>query len=253
MNPEILGESWSVQLGLIFSVLSLRALILAGGSSLWLRFPKWAADKKIIKGKNEFKNYLTQITKGFLILFFDTSVAVLLIQTGVFRFSPAGFISSVATVLLLFVWVEIYFYYSHRLLHHPKLFWIHRHHHQAMVMNPWTSLSFSFLERGILLFGVTLLPAIFSQWIAFPLQAYTAYFLINYIMNVFGHLNAEVVPQTFVKSSFGKFFFTPTYHALHHIRYKGHFGLFTSALDKLHGTYFKDYEAVHMKNSEMSA
>lgn len=43
----------------------------------------------------------------------------------------------------------------------------------------------------------------------------------------------------------GKIINTPTYHALHHARYKGHYGLFTPYLDMMFGTYFKDYEIVH--------
>lgn len=259
MNPAfVLEQPWGLQLALIFSIVSLRALLLAGGASLWLRLARWTYPRRIIKGVNRTAKLVVQAAGGLSILLLDTLVAVLLINTGVFRFMelPAGRAGGepfLLTFAALFIWTEIYFYYSHRLLHHPKLFWIHRHHHQSMVMNPWTSLSFSYLERFILLAGVVVVPALISRVRPFPIEAYAAYFFFNYVFNVFGHLNVELVPHAWVKSPVGRVFFTPTYHALHHQRYRGHFGLFTSALDKWHGTYFKDYEAVHLKNKAAPA
>ncbi|WP_371920198.1 hypothetical protein, partial [Pseudomonas sp. FW306-02-F04-AA] len=70
------------------------------------------------------------------------------------------------------------------MLHIPSLFWIHRHHHQSAVINPWTSLAFSFPERLILLMGLAIIPALVSPWIPLPLECFIAYFFANYALNV---------------------------------------------------------------------
>jgi sterol desaturase/sphingolipid hydroxylase (fatty acid hydroxylase superfamily) len=77
-----------------------------------------------------------------------------------------------------------------------------------------------------------------------------AYILTNYALNVFGHGNTEWLPERFVRSWAGRLFFTPTFHALHHARYQGHYGLFTPMLDRWLGTAFDDYEQVHARARE---
>jgi Delta7-sterol 5-desaturase len=255
MNAELpfnLGHfNWHLQVVLIFIFVSLRSILFAGGS---YRFFNRAQFKKIMQGVVDQNKLPFEILKGLGNLLFDAVVAVALIQLKLFHFVP---LTSVGQFLLafagFFVWSEVYFYYLHRLLHHPKLFWIHRHHHQALLINPWTSLSFSVLERLLLLAGVVALPALLSLLIPYPIEAYTAYFFFNYALNVVGHFNVEIMPVKFVQSTLGKFLFTPTYHTLHHMRYRGHYGLFTSVLDKWHGTYFSDYETVHAKAVSQAA
>ncbi|MBY0451616.1 MAG: sterol desaturase family protein, partial [Bdellovibrionaceae bacterium] len=193
-----------------------------------------------------FGLFLKEIGSGIFILFVDATMTVVLLKAGLLNVKKNGSLVEFVTVFgLMFVWVEIYFYYSHRLLHHPKLFRIHRAHHQGAPLSPLTSLSFSLIERLILLFGAVVLPALLSLWVPLSAEAYMAYFFTNYSLNVLGHVNVEIFSPRFVNSWAGRFFYTPTFHALHHLRYKGHFGLFTSFLDKSHGTYFKDYPAFH--------
>ncbi|MGZ3691230.1 MAG: sterol desaturase family protein [Pseudobdellovibrio sp.] len=245
----LLEKSWPLQLILLFTILSTRAFILAGGSALWTRFSKWAQSRQIMAGERIREKMILDVLNALKILLIDSIVAVIFFKTGFLHFEKAaGALTKITQFAILFVWVEIYFYYSHKLLHKPKLFWIHRHHHQANLINPWSSLSFSALERLILLFGATFIPAVVSFWFPLSFEVYAGYFFMNYVLNVHGHLNVETYPVAFVKSVFGKVWNTTTYHTLHHMRYKGHYGLFTSVLDRVHGTWFKDYEAIHAKN-----
>ena len=252
MNSEanfILGLPWLQQILAIFGVLVFRSLLFAGGSSLWINFSKWLRAKRIVAGEIDRKKLWVEILHGFKILLLDACVAVIFLKTGLLHIVPLeSSLQFVVTFLIFFVWVEIYFYYSHRLIHHPRLFWIHRHHHQATIVNPWTSLSFSVVERLVLLFGVIGITAVVSFWFPFTIEAYAIYFAVNYILNVYGHLNVEIMPTAFVHNPIGKVINTTTYHTLHHIRYRGHYGLFTSVMDKIHNTYFKDYESVQEIN-----
>ncbi len=239
--------NWQMLLAANLTLLISRSLIFISIPLLWSQTSKWAAQRQIIKHKPiSFVVFLQEISSGIFLLFIDSVVTVVLLKTGVLNITQNYSLSQFVVVFVsMFVWVEIYFYYSHRVLHHPKLFWIHRAHHQGAPLSPLTSLSFSLIERLILLSGAVVLPAVLSIWVPLPAEAFVSYFFLNYFLNVLGHVNVEIFSPRFVNSWAGRFFYTPTFHALHHIRYKGHFGLFTSFLDKSNGTYFKDYPEFH--------
>lgn len=239
------------QLTTLFGFVVARALILAGGSSLWIRFSAWAQRHRIVAKGMDCSTLSSGLLTALLVLALDVALGITLLHTGVFQFvTDFTWGAFLLTFAAMFVWVEIYFYYSHRLLHHPKLFWLHRQHHQQMPLNPWTSLSFSVGERVIVLFGAVVVPALITQFVAVPAVAILGYFFLNYVLNVFGHLNVEVIPNRWVRSFWGRWLLTPTYHGLHHIRYRGHYGLFTPFLDKLHGSYFEDYPEFHQQKYE---
>ncbi len=230
----------------IITVFLVRAFLVAGGATAWTQFLKRASKQRIVKERIPWNKIYHDIPQSLKILFFDAAIVTLAIVSGLLnpRYHSSFGIHAI-TFVLFFMWMEIYFYYSHRALHRPRLFWIHRRHHLGRVTNPLTSLSFSILERATLLVGAVLLPGLFSQVIAIPVESYFIYFSVNYMLNVYAHLNVETLPASFVNSGLGKVMNTTTYHALHHLRFKGHYGLFTRSLDRLHRTEFEDYAKVH--------
>jgi sterol desaturase/sphingolipid hydroxylase (fatty acid hydroxylase superfamily) len=159
-------------------------------------------------------------------------------------FSPGV---ALATYVWMFVGFEVWFYVTHRLLHTRALYRLHAQHHVAQVTDPLTSLSFSMAERLILMGGGFGLVVLAMQFMPVTRPAILAYVLTNYVLNVFGHGNTEWLPERFVRSWAGRLFFTPTFHALHHARYQGHYGLFTPVLDRWLGTHFDDYAQVHAR------
>jgi sterol desaturase/sphingolipid hydroxylase (fatty acid hydroxylase superfamily) len=225
-----------------------RTLIFAGGSSLWIALAAWPRKFFVDQQERRKIPLFREILWAAFILCFDAFWVTLAIIFGVLKLefpgSPRLFF---ATFAAMFVWTEIYFYYSHRLIHHPKLFWIHRHHHANRPVSPWTSLAFSIPERLILLLGTVLIPGIVSQWLPISQEGFAFYFLVNYILNVYGHLNVEIVPYKWAKLAFGNVMNTTTYHSLHHMRYNGHYGLYTQFLDRWHKTRFADFWDFHKK------
>jgi sterol desaturase/sphingolipid hydroxylase (fatty acid hydroxylase superfamily) len=159
-------------------------------------------------------------------------------------FSPGV---ALATYAWMFVGFEVWFYVTHRLLHTRALYRLHAQHHVAQVTDPLTSLSFSMAERLILMGGGFGLVVLAMQFMPVTRPAILAYVITNYVLNVFGHGNTEWLPERFVSSWAGRLFFTPTFHALHHARYQGHYGLFTPVLDRWLGTQFDDYAQVHAR------
>jgi sterol desaturase/sphingolipid hydroxylase (fatty acid hydroxylase superfamily) len=175
---------------------------------------------------------------------------------GLFRYfaGPRMVPFSVPVALLSYAWMfvgfEVWFYVTHRLLHTRALYRFHAQHHVAQVTDPLTSLSFSLVERLVLMGGGMGLVFLAMEVMPVTQAGVTAYILTNYFLNVVGHGNTEWLPRRFVASWAGRLFFTPTFHALHHARYQGHYGLFTVVLDRWLGTAFGDYPQVHARARE---
>ncbi|HYH95226.1 sterol desaturase family protein [Hyalangium sp.] len=175
---------------------------------------------------------------------------------GLFRYfsGPRMAPFSVPVALLSYAWMfvgfEVWFYVTHRLLHTRRLYRFHSQHHVAQVTEPLTSLSFSLVERLVLMGGGMGMVVLAMQVMPVTQAGVMGYILTNYFLNVVGHSNTEWLPRRFVSSWVGRVFFTPTFHALHHARYQGHYGLFTVVLDRWFGTAFHDYTLVHARARE---
>ena len=75
----------------------------------------------------------------------------------------------VLTFAVMFVWFEIWFYVTHRLMHTRALYFIHKQHHVAKVTDPLAALSFSLAERAILITGALGFAALLSRWHPIPM------------------------------------------------------------------------------------
>ena len=134
---------------------------------------------------------------------------------------------------------DTYFYWTHRLMHHRKLFgWFHRVHHRSTNPSPWAAYCFGPLEAlvqaGIFPLVVFLMPM-------HPL-AFLAFMVWQITFNVLGHTGYEYYPRWMMDSWLGKFFNTPTHHVQHHERMRGNFGLYFNFWDRMMGTNDPDYE-----------
>jgi sterol desaturase/sphingolipid hydroxylase (fatty acid hydroxylase superfamily) len=135
---------------------------------------------------------------------------------------------------------ETYYYWLHRLMHHPKIYrYVHKVHHNSLVSSPWTAFSFhpieAFLEAIILPLIVILLP-IHYYMIVFQLTIMTFSSIIN-------HLDIEIYPKNTHKNWFGKWWIGATHHALHHSQFKYNFGLYFTFWDK----YMKTESPIYLE------
>lgn len=151
------------------------------------------------------------------------------------------------TFLIIFVWTEIWHYFSHRAMHHKKLLFIHREHHKSKVTNVLSSVSFSFLEKLIFSVGIIVPMAALSFYIPVSFYGIVAYYIFYFITNALGHSNVEIRDPGYARSWIGTVINTPTYHAMHHARYVKNYGLITSTLDKLFNTMWEDYDTVQSR------
>jgi Delta7-sterol 5-desaturase len=246
MNAYFLNLDWLSAVIFLVSLFFVRAMVFAGGAQLWIQLSPSSDQHRIVAKTTERLSYKKEILRGILVISLDAVFVASMIYFELLKIDPNPlWFETILVFFSLFIWFEIYFYFSHRAIHHPKLFWIHAAHHEGKGTSPFTSLSFSLWERGILLIGAIGIPALFSHWISLSLQGIGIYFLVNYILNVNGHLGRELFSAKFLLKF--PWLASATSHGLHHLRYKGNYGLFTQSLDRLLDTDFKDYEEVVKK------
>lgn len=169
--------------------------------------------------------------------------AVLLVFLLAGFFDDRSLVGFLAALVLTAVWAEIWHYFSHRAFHWPALHWIHAEHHKSRISTPFTALSFSFPEKLIfdigLIGGIALIDLVWSQ----NFFGVAMWFVLYLIVNSYGHSNFEIRSPGFMSWQ-GKFITSTVYHALHHSRYTGNYGLGTRFLDRLFGTEWDDSIAV---------
>jgi Delta7-sterol 5-desaturase len=169
------------------------------------------------------------------------------IGSGALRTRSETFTLAIATFVVTFLWTELWHYVSHVAMHSKVLHFIHQEHHRSRITEPWTSVSFSLLEKFIFSFGILGGLAVLSRWQ--PLSAFGvfSYYVVYFYTNTLGHANFEIREPGYYRRFMGKIFNSPSYHALHHARYVGNYGLITPWLDRLFATEWIDVPEVQTR------
>ena len=139
---------------------------------------------------------------------------------------------------LMFLIHDTYFYWAHRLMHHPRLFKIfHLVHHKSTNPSPWAAYAFhpleAIVELGIFVLFLFMFPMHKTHLIIF--------FLLSIIYNIYGHLGWELYPSGFHKTFIGKWINTSVCHNQHHKHFTGNYGLYFLFWDRWMGTLREDY------------
>ncbi len=69
------------------------------------------------------------------------------------------------------------------------------------------------------------------------------------LSSVINHLNIEIYPKNFNKSSIGKWLIGATHHSLHHKQFKYNFGLYFTFWDKIKKTESPLYDELFLKST----
>jgi sterol desaturase/sphingolipid hydroxylase (fatty acid hydroxylase superfamily) len=165
---------------------------------------------------------------------YDRGLTRLYASGGQYGLWYAGF-SFVAILILQ----DGYFYLIHRAFHHPFLFKLSHHgHHRSGEPTPWTSFAFDLPEA--ILQGLFFVAIVF----VIPLHFLTliALLLTMTIWAVVTHLGFDPFPRWFFRHGLGRWLIGPTHHAIHHRKYRVHYGLYFTFWDKLLGTEDPTYE-----------
>jgi sterol desaturase/sphingolipid hydroxylase (fatty acid hydroxylase superfamily) len=155
-----------------------------------------------------------------------------------FTIADYGWLWFVASIVLMAIIHDTYYYWAHRWMHTRWLFrHVHRVHHQFTNPSPFAAYAFhpgeiviEIAVFGILVFILPLNPL-----------AIAAYITILTYLNVISHLGFELYTSKLLH----RWVITSTHHNMHHSRINGNYMLYFNFWDWLMGTNHNDYEQVY--------
>lgn len=150
---------------------------------------------------------------------------------------PAYLAASLAAMVLAH---DAYFYWTHRAMHHPRLFRaFHWTHHKSKTPTPWTAYAFDAPEAIVTVAFVPLWAAIVPMHEA----ALVAFVTWQIVRNVMGHAGVELSPVSGRPSRLFGWLNTTMHHDLHHQHGRSNYALYFTWWDRLMGTEHPDYQA----------
>jgi len=245
-------EQWELYAGMwmksfIFDLV--RYLIGAGGVFLfvYILFKKPLAHRKIrekqARAPQMWREFWASIGSviiysfvGFFI-YFGAQAGFIEFYSGIASRGWGYFIFSFILMILVH---DAYFYWTHRLLHHPKLMQLsHYYHHKSMNPTPWTSYSFNPIEAAVnaVFVPLFLLLLPMNTWAVFLFLAHMI------IRNAIGHSGYELFPRSWARHPVLGQINLVMHHDLHHANGRYNYGLYFSWWDRWMGTEHPDYIA----------
>jgi len=234
-----------------FNVLRIgrRYFVVAGFAFLvfYILLGKKILYRKIQKKFPRHKDYFREVGYSVCTIFIFALVTFVVLQVPAVRrhtlfykdIHEYGWVYFFLAFPLMFVIHDTYFYWTHRLMHHPALFrWFHLVHHYSTNPSPWAAYAFhpleAFVESGIFVLFLFMMPI-------HPLHL-GIFFFMMIVYNVYGHLGYELYPKGFNRSSVGRWINTSVNHNQHHQFFKGNYGLYFLWWDRWMNTLREDYD-----------
>ena len=207
---------------------------------LWMRTPRTA--RRLSKREPTRATIANEIKLSVISSFIYAAPAAVVLEmwkaggTAIYGGAPdtlAGWLWLPASAFLNLFAQDTWFYATHRVMHHPRLFrHTHAGHHRSVQPTPWASFSFDPIEAvssAWLLPVMALLVPIHWGVAVLILMAMT-------VNSVFNHAGWEVYPRRWVEGWWGRHVITASHHNLHHTRFTGNYGLYFRFWDKVLGT-----------------
>lgn len=128
---------------------------------------------------------------------------------------------------------DTYFYWAHRLAHHPRVFrFLHGLHHQSRNPSPFAALSFGALDAVVQVAWA--IPIV--RFVPVPSLVWLVFSFLAIGINVIGHCGVEPYPLSWQRHPVLKWLNFATMHNQHHVVVRGNYGLYSSAWDRWMGT-----------------
>ena len=231
----------------VYAVLVVRYVLVAGlAFSVWYGWRR----RKILHRKIQQRfprrsDYAREIAYSLVTFAVFSAVAVVVFASPLKQYTQIygevaefGWGYFFLSITLMIVVHDAYFYWAHRLMHHPKIYrHVHLVHHKSTNPSPWAAFAFhpaeAVVEAGIIVFVAFIIPA-------HP-GAIMTFLLFMTLYNVYGHLGWEVYPQGADRRGLTKWMNTSVSHNMHHRFVTANYGLYFMWWDKLFGTVHDDY------------
>ena len=211
----------------------------------------WLLGKRIRHQKIQDKlptltDYRREIGYSILTILIFVVIGVLIFATPVIEytriytdFAERGWGYWTFSIGAMIVLHDTYFYWTHRAMHHPKLFRaFHLTHHRSVNPSPWAAYAFSPLEGVVE--ALVIVPIVFL--IPFHPSALGVWLVFMMVYNVYGHLGYELYPKGFHRHPIGRWLNTSVNHNLHHKHFDGNYGLYFLWWDRWMDTVREDYD-----------
>lgn len=234
-----------------------RYLLMAGipFGVVYIWFPHLFKKNQIQSRKATNKDFWREFRHSFYTTFIIAIIIVLAFKTSFRKFTLVysdwdsyKLIWIPISILLAMIVHDTYFYWMHRLIHHPRIYkHVHLVHHKSVSPSPLASYSFHILEA---ILEVLIAPILLVIIPLHPIALIT-FALLSFGVNVYGHLGYEIAPRGLRRSFLFELLTTSTYHNLHHSAYFGNYGLYFRVWDRVMGTenpaYVDHYDAIQTK------
>ena len=242
-----------------YGMLTVRYVVIAGLAVLifYVRRRDHRIETKIQRHWPRPGDYRREI--GYSMLTFGVFIAVALMShRGLLRehsliygdVSEYGWLWFVASVVVVLVIHDAYFYWAHRAMHHPLLYRrVHLVHHRSTNPTPWAAFAFHPIEavfEALPIVGIAFLIPVHFGVLALSMLMMTAY-------NVYGHLGWELYPRGFAHGRIGRWINTSISHNHHHARARDNYGLYFLWWDRWFGTLDPEYETAFDRDAEHRA
>lgn len=231
---------------------------LVGAVGTWLIV--WVLLGEALKGRKIRKavKRAVQIRRE---LFYSGSTVLVFMLMGVFVYEGAAkgwfrFYSDISdygwaylaiSIAGLAIFHDAYFYWTHRLIHHPKLFRrVHAVHHRSVNPTPFTAYSFDVPEAAV---NFMVIP-LYCMIVPTHDIATMIYMWLMIVRNAVGHSGYELMPKGWNRHPILKQFTTITHHDMHHERMTGNYALYFTWWDRWMGTEHADYNERFEKITE---
>jgi ring-1,2-phenylacetyl-CoA epoxidase subunit PaaE len=195
----------------------------------WVAFGKKLSNRKIQLSKRAGLPQIKDEIGTTMLSFIGSTVFMLLLlslkDSGLTKFymteGKPGWYEGITVIVMLLI-SDTWFYWSHRAMHHPKIYkYVHALHHKSLDVNPYTSTSFHVIEAVWL--TVWVLPL--AMVMPISMTALGIMQVLGTFNNLKSHLGYELFPKFFKIPPFNMLV-TATNHSLHHTQYNGNYGLF---------------------------
>ena len=241
---------------------TIRYFIFAGAPFLLLyvifksKLIRFKVQQKFPEDKHIMREIGFSLLSMFIFSIFSLMVFVLQqhgytkIYTDIHAHSTGYFIFSVFAFIIAH---DTYFYWSHRLMHHKKIYQhVHLIHHKSFNPTPWATFSFHPIEAVM---QVLILPIMVFLIPLHPL-AILIWSMYQLVLNVGGHTGYEVFRSGFTKRIHTFWSNTATHHNMHHKHVTCNYSLYFNVWDRIMGTnherYHEEFEAITQRRKEMT-